>query len=285
MTTSLRVFVVLLALARVAFGAPTAPAAAVPFEEKTTVQGTVPLDLSGVWFVVAHARMAKDPSVEKYRTFPQLIRIEPKADGSLNMHLLDVRLPGKLGPTIKALNDKLEPWQPSPDDLKLITKELPRLKPVPDKDKDVVAGDVAFAQVQFTVASPDRYAEVFPRQDPSMADALSETAFMLQVVESYRGLPLPQGSNVAPLMQRNSIYGVRNAAANLLEGRQVLGFIAAGIGQPIPISVAGNFRMYRVAGVAKKGGAAPKGGAPAKPAAGSAKKGAPARVDADAAPR
>ena len=141
------------------------------------------------------------------------------------------------------------------------------MKPTPDKDKDIVAGDVAYAQVLYTVALPDTYTEVYPQQDPAMKDMLSETAFTIQVMENYRGLPLPPGSNVAPLMQRNTIYGVRNAGPNLLEGKQVVGFIAAGIGQPIPIGTAGAFRMYKIGSVPKTAGT-PKASAPAKKAAG-----------------
>jgi hypothetical protein len=276
MTKTFRLSALALALASPALAAAgKSPAAATPFEEKTTVQGKVPIDLSGVWFVVAHARMAKDPTVQKFRTFPQLIQVVRQKDGTPVMHLLDVRLPKQMAATIKAQNDKLEPWTPSAEDLKLIARELPKMKPVPDQEKDVVAGDVAIAQVVFTLATPDRYAEVFPRQDEAMATTLADTAFTLEVVENYRGLPLPPGSNVAPLMQRNSIYGVRNAADNVLEGRQVLGFIAAGIGQPIPIGTAGEFRMYRIARASGKAVAPAKETAPTK-AAGSASKGAAA---------
>ena len=99
-----------------------------------------------------------------------------------------------------------------------------------------------------------------------MADVLAETAFSLQVVENYRGLPIPPGKNIAPLMQRISVYGVRNASENVLEGRQVVGFIAAGIGTPIPINTAGNFRMIRLASAPAAKGKAPaaKGGDKAK---------------------
>lgn len=294
MTTIVRALLLLVLLAGVAPAAPEKPAAkakpggVVPIEEDTGVRGTIPIDIGGTWLFVTHMRMAKDPSIQKYRTLPQLVRVAPGRNGTPSLHLLDARLPGKMDETVKELNKKMDPWTPSEADLKLLAKELPRLKPTPDAEKDIVAGDVAFASIRYDLATPESYAELFPQQDEALVDVLSETAFVLQVLENYRGLPLPPGSNVAPLMQRRTIYGVRNASDALLEGRHVIGFIAAGIGQPIPITSVGSFRMYRIAAGPKVGGGgagkASRPKAARKPDGGDAKK-APAEVDASKKPR
>jgi hypothetical protein len=63
-------------------------------------------------------------------------------------------------------------------------------------------------------------------------------------------------------MERNSIYVVRSASDSVLEGKQFTGYLAAGPGVPLPISVSGPFKLYRIA----KGTAAP--GSPASKARG-----------------
>src|SRR5262249_43294720 len=151
--------------------------AAVPIEETTTLKGKVPFDLSGVWFVVPHLHMAKDPNADKTRTMPEIIRVTYEKDGTPTFRLLDARLPPKMAATIKGLNDKLQPWNPTEDDLKELAKAYPRMKATPDKDKDIVAGDVAYSQVLYTVAGTDAYADVFPRQDAVMTDLLADSKF------------------------------------------------------------------------------------------------------------
>src|SRR5881392_4262187 len=59
------------------------------YAEHTTVTGKLPVDLRGVWFVVARATVTKDG---KSKTLPQLIAVSQQGK-DLTLHLMDVRLP------------------------------------------------------------------------------------------------------------------------------------------------------------------------------------------------
>src|SRR5262249_43324610 len=93
-----------------------------------------------------------------------------------------------------------------------------------------------------------------------VADALNGSKFAFQIVEHYRPLPNPPGENVAQVVERKSVYIVQAVKDSMLEGKQFTGYVAAGPGVPIPITLAGAFRFYRLA---KGNVGAP---APAKPA-------------------
>ena len=118
-----------------------------------------------------------------------------------------------------------------------------------------------YDRVEFTLASPDKYAEVFTAADAGVDEALKGSLFALQVVERYRPQPMPPGEQIAQVMERKSIYVVRSSSDSMLEGQQFTGYVAAGPGVPIPIALNGPFKLYRLA----KGGAAPAAPA-AKPA-------------------
>jgi hypothetical protein len=66
-------------------------------------------------------------------------------------------------------------------------------------------------------------------------------------------------------MQRTTIYGFRGAGGDhLLEGAEVIGFLAAHPLAPIPLNWSGKFTMYRLASAKEVGGAVPRSaGAPA----------------------
>src|SRR5437867_5316149 len=96
-------------------------------------------------------------------------------------------MPKDIQEPLRAANDQFTPWEPSPKQLAALSREWASLPPA--TDKDVRRGDVAYAQVQFTLATPERYAEVFPRQDGVVKDVLAQSAFGMQIVESYRALP------------------------------------------------------------------------------------------------
>src|SRR5262249_8503659 len=76
------------------------PAGTTAFEEKTRVEGRVPIDLDGVWFLVAQTHLAEG----KYRTFLELLRISPANHAGPSLHLLDVSLPKDIDGAVKAAN-------------------------------------------------------------------------------------------------------------------------------------------------------------------------------------
>src|SRR5712691_10810786 len=111
--------------------------------------------------------------------------------------------------------------------------------------------DVVYDRVEFTLASTDKYAEVFAGGAPGVDEALKGSLFALQVVERYRPQPMPPGEQIAQVMERKSIYVVRSSSDSMLEGKQFTGYVAAGPGVPIPIALNGPFKLYRLA---KRGG-------------------------------
>ena len=101
-----------------------------------------------------------------------------------------------------------------------------------------------------TGPSPERFEQVFPRQDEALKHVLADSAVSLQIVENYRPLPVPpqpSGVVITQVMERKSIYGVKKVSSAVLEGDHVTGFIAAGPGFPIPLNFRGTFRMYCLA--------------------------------------
>ena len=220
-----------------------APAGWTDFEEKTTVEGGIPIDLGGVWFLVAQTRMAEG----KYKTFPELLRVSGGDHSGLTMHLLDVSLPKDIDEAVKAANKQFTPWTPSAKQVSALAGRWSKLPRAPKKDPKT---DILFGQVLFTVAAPERFEQVFPRQDEALKNVLTDSAVSLQIVEDYRPLPVPpqpSGVVISQLMERRSIYGVKKASGTVLEGDHVTGFIAAGAGFPIPLNFRGTFRMYCLA--------------------------------------
>ena len=71
--------------------------------------------------------------------------------------------------------------------------------------------------------------------------------FALRVVEKYRPQQTPPAEKVAQAMERKTIYIAREVTDAAVEGRQVTGYLAAGPGAPLPINVAGSFKLYRLA--------------------------------------
>jgi hypothetical protein len=249
-THCLRVFAATLALVAVQ----VTPGRASNINETTKVYGKIPVDLSGTWLLVGHTRMAEG----KFRTYPQLLRITRKGDADFTVNLLDVQLPKEMNKAVKAGNEKLTAWTPSPEEVERLAKEWSKLPPSTDKDKDVMAGDVAYAQMNYDIAAPDKFAEAFPKQDDPLKNLLADSGFTIYVVEGYRPLPVPEGKNVGQLIQRKTVYAVRKAGEKVLEGPQLTGFLAAGLTAPLPFSFGGNFSMYRLAGPSKNGGPPPK---------------------------
>ena len=230
------------------------------YAEHTTVAGKLPVDLRGVWFIVAQPTVTKDG---KSKTLPQLIAVSQEG-AKLTLHLMDVRLPKGMADAVREANEKLKPWSPSDADVALLRQQWAKLPPATDKDPK--AGDLWYAQVEFALAAPERYADAFPRQDDALRGVLAESGFSLQVNESYRPLPVPPGSNIGQLMVRKTIYGVGKASDTRLEGKLVVGFVAATAYNPLPFNFGGSFTMYRLAS-----------SAPAKKAPPAASKAPPAR--------
>jgi len=224
------------------------------FPQTTHVEGKIPVNLAGAWLLYAQAQLPGDHSRALQ---PELWTVAQKSDHDLSFNVLDVELPKSMDDAYRAGNRQPKAWEPRPEDIALLKKEWSKLPP--QVNKDVHRSDVAYGNVEITIASPDKY-DVFAAAGPGVGDALNGSKFAFQVIEHYRPLPNPPGENVAQVMERKSVYIVQSINDSMLEGKQFTGYVAAGPGVPIPISFVGPFRFYRLA----KGnvGAPP----PAKPA-------------------
>ena len=211
------------------------------FTQATRVQGKVPVDLGGAWFMYPQAEFPGN----KMRVLPlQLFQIT-KRDGAVDFKLLDVKMPSSIDEPYKAGNRQPRGWEPKPEDIELLRKDWSKLPPA--ESKDWRASEVVYDRVEFTVAAPDKYTEAFGDLDAGITEALTGSVFALQVLERYKAQPIPPGQNVAQVMQRKTIYVVRNTSDGLIEGKQFTGYIAAGPGTPLPITFVGPFKLYRLA--------------------------------------
>ena len=230
-------------LVAASLAAATALAAKAPeFPQATRVHGKVPVNMSGAWFLYAQAQFPGD----KTRALqPELWTVSQKGEQDVAFRLLDVELPKSIDESYRAGNRQPKAWEPSAADIALLRKQWSKLPPA--TNKDVHKSDVAYGTVDVTVASPEKYGEVFAGGDPGIEEALKGSMFALQVVERFRPLPMPPGENIAQVMERKSVYVVRSANDSVLEGKQFTGFVAAGPGVPIPITFVGPFSLYRLA--------------------------------------
>jgi hypothetical protein len=220
-------------------------AVAVPqqdFTQETKVDGKVPVSLGGAWFLYAQARVQSGRAIA---LSPQLFTVAQKGNRDVALHLLDVEFPKSIDEPYRASLRKPKAWEPSPADIALLRKDWSKLPP--DTTKDVHANDVAYDRVEFTLASPEKYAEAFPDVGDAVQEALKGSVFALRVIEKYRPLPVAPEEKIAQVMERKSMYVVRRASDSVLEGEQFTGYVAAGPGVPIPISLAGPFKLYRLA--------------------------------------
>jgi len=231
----------------------TGAAAAKPpdFEQATRVEGKVPVRLGGAWFLYAQAEF---PGGKTRALAPALLTASQKTDADVALRILDVRMPKSIGEPYEAGNRQPKAWEPSREDIALLRQQWSKLPPATNKDWR--KSEVLYDRVEFTLASPEKYAEVFAQQDPGITAALSGSVFVMQVVEKYRPQPVPAGENVAQVMERKSMYVVHSATDSLLEGQQFTAYLAAGPGVPIPMTFMGPFKLYRLA---KATGAPPPG--------------------------
>jgi len=233
-----------------------APDADTDYVETTTVDGSIPIDLSGAWLVVADMQLPQ----EKVNSVAQLLTASRKDGTDLTLHLLDVHLPKAIDEELKAASKKAVRWEPTEKELAALGKEW-SLLPRPTT-RDLKAGDVVYGKVEFTLVTPEHYDAQFAKQKGPLSPVLAESAFALEIVERYKPQTLAPGERVAQVMERRSVYGIRKAGDRMIEGKQATGYLAAGPTAPLPLSFSGPFRMYRLSGAAPvpgKGGKVQRG--------------------------
>src|SRR6058998_1392463 len=150
MKTAIRSIVALASCLTVEVLAANTPA----FVQATRVEGKVPVNLAGAWFLYAQAEF---PGGKTRALAPELLTASQGRDGDVAMRVLDVQLPASIYEPFQAANRQPKAWEPSPDDLALLRKQWSKLPPATSKDWR--KSEVVYARVEFMLVSPDKYAE------------------------------------------------------------------------------------------------------------------------------
>jgi hypothetical protein len=209
-----------------------------PFAESTTVQGKIDVDVKGVWLLVAMAEFAPG----KLRTFPQLLKITQGKSGP-EFHMLDVQLPDSVQQAVADANRTLSGWTPSDETRKQLAKNWLSLPKATKKD----FSESLYDNIQYLVASPDRYQDAFSQRTDGINKALDGSKFGMKITERYKPRDLPPNSRIIQVMGRTTYYGVKTQEKNLLKGELFVGFLGAASAGPLPYQFNGPFTMYRLA--------------------------------------
>ncbi|MGH3580031.1 MAG: hypothetical protein ACRERC_21130 [Candidatus Binatia bacterium] len=213
--------------------------AAKPFTEATRVVGSVTADLSGVWLLLAYTEIGSG----KAKTFPQLLKITKGADGP-EINLVDVRWPPAMKESLRQANNRtLEAWAPSAEERATLAKSWATLP----KQEQKFLDDFHFAKIDYTLIAPDRYGDTL-KSDELLNKVLADSKFALKIEEQYYPRDLGElNSRVSQLASRTTIYAFKSSTDTEWKGEQVLGFVAAGAGTPLPLNFSGPFVMQRLA--------------------------------------
>jgi len=159
-----------------------------------------------------------------------------KSGGDVALQLLDVQLPKSIYDPYQAANREPKAWEPSPDDIALLRKQWSKLPPATNKDWR--KSEVVYAKVDFTLVSPDKYAEAFQGQGAGIADALPEVCSPSRSSnDTARTRCRPERTSPGHGTEEHLRGAQRERIA--ARGKQFTGYMAAGPGVPIPISFNG----------------------------------------------
>jgi hypothetical protein len=205
----------------------SAPQGEEPPTSTTEVLGTIPVDLRGLWLLVANGKAGESQLV---RNTVELYSIAQK-DGALDVELLVRDLPKKLQDDIASADKASRPWTPTEADLGLLRSEVDALE----------AGDpMRYVKHATRLVAPDRYAADLHAPNQSMVE---NSAFAIEIEHDYR--PRPVEGRTAQLIADKAVYAVRESEPPRLEGEHLRTILAAGF-VPVPINFSGPFTLYRL---------------------------------------
>jgi hypothetical protein len=195
-----------------------APAAVPAPKQETVVNGTPP-ELAGRWLAVAWMNLPDNRTTN----IPALWDIAP-GDGKLELTQRFVQLPAEIQTSIDKANEAGTRWEPSPAQLAALDAGWATLAPDPNQH---------VAQVAHEIATPDGF-DASLKGEPRTKDAL-------WVVRQRQDMD----RSGAPVIKQVFIYAALAPTDGGWKGNADTAAIAAAP-FPIPISVKGDFRVYRV---------------------------------------
>jgi len=191
-----------------------------PPQQTTKILGELPADLPGRWLALGQVALASG----NRRSVPVLWEIT-RADGNLVLTVEFATLPPAMQKAVDDSNAAEKGWTPTPADLAALADgwdTLPR-------------GQPGVATVETELIGHDAYDEEIKKDD-----AVKDTLWMVRTSQSF----LP---SAAPMIKQVSVYGASRAVGNGWEGTFAHLMLAAAP-FPIPISLKGDFHLYRLGG-------------------------------------
>jgi hypothetical protein len=204
----------------VATGAPDETAPTGPPVQKTVVRGTVPPDVTGRWLAVGWIELPGD----RDRTIPSLWDVT-RESGQLVLTVRLAALPAELTKALNDANTAEKKWMPQPGDLAQLAAAWDRLSTV----------DVDMVSIDSEIVGRDAFDGSFKREPKTTNAAWA-------IRQSERFHPRAGGA-----MQTINVYGVLEPRDGGYFGNFTTATIAAAP-LPIPITLNGEFQLYRVAG-------------------------------------
>jgi hypothetical protein len=188
-----------------------------PPEFGTTVQGAVP-DLVGRWLVVGQLSLPNGGTA----AFTHLWEVT-NAGGKANLEERFVTLPKPLADALQQANARNRAWEPSGDDLQILSDSWPTLPP---ERRSV-------ASVETTISGKDALTDVMKGEEK-----IKDARFVVQMSISFN--PGPQHP-----MKDVMLFGATEQVPDGYRGNYESVTVAAAP-FPIPIQFGGTFHMHRL---------------------------------------
>src|SRR5215813_11627173 len=184
----------------------------------TTVHGTVP-DLVGNWLVIGDV---VQPQGGQGMSVASLWEVTA-ADGTPNLVVRWVKLPQAVQDGLDAANKAQRPWDPTAADLGAIRDGWSTLPP----------GEAAPVRTEVTITGKDAFTDVM-KGDEKFKDA----QFIIQMIVNFAPAP---GRPIRDVY----LYGAMEPLPNGWRGNYGSASVA-GAPVPVPITLQGTFRAYRL---------------------------------------
>jgi hypothetical protein len=212
-----------------------------PFTDTTVVEGKIPVDLSGVWLIVATTKPSPQHAPDKFQSWVQLVKVTGGATPKPTFHMLDVQMPASIQAEIDKARGTLTAWKPTAEQLATLKKTWSTLPAYKEK----TVSQPIYLTIDYSLVASDHYKQALLGVPPELTDGSS---FALRVSERYRPGEVTHGASIAQLMGRESVYAFKadGGRPDQLTGKALVKFTVAGAGFPLPMSFGGTVQFYKL---------------------------------------